>query len=99
MVLIDYYDSNASKIGDEDVNRDDHENTDKSKSGSTPSEPVTPSTSQRINTLKLNINALTRTSWLHDCHIEIAIEDIRKFKENNNENTLYFGPSISHLIN
>ena len=98
MVLVDYYDSNASKIGDEDVNRDDHENTDKSKSGSTPSEPVTPSTSQRINTLKLNINALTRTSWLHNSHIEIAIEDIRKYKENNNESTLYFGPSISHLI-
>ena len=51
-----------------------------------------------MDTLKLNINALTRTSWLHDCHIEIAIENIRKYKVNNNECTLYFGPSISHLI-
>ena len=90
MVLVDYYDSNASKIGDEDVNRDDHENIDKSgstPSGSTPSEPETPSTGQRMDTLKLNINTLTRTSWLHDCHIEIAIENIRMYKVNNNECT------------
>ena len=98
LVIKDYYNSNASKIGDENVKGDDHENTDKNKSGSTPGKPVTQSTSQEISTLKLNINALSRTSWLHDSHIKIAIEDIEKYGENNNESTLYFGPSISHLI-
>ena len=39
-----------------------------------------------------------RPVGLHDCHIEIAIEIIRKYKVNNIECTLYFGPSISHLI-
>ena len=58
MVLEDYYNSKESKIGDEDINGDDNENTNKSKRESTPSKSVTPTTSQRINTLKLNINAL-----------------------------------------
>ena len=124
MVLIDYYDSDASKVGDDNENIDKsksgstpsggtpsepdipptgQKNIDKSKGGSTPSggapsKPKTLSTGQRLDTLRLNINALTRTSWLHDCHIEIAIENIRKYRVNNNECTLYFGPSISHLI-
>ena len=92
LVIKDYYNSNASKIGDENVKGDDHENTDKNKSGSTPGKPVTQSTSQEINTLKLNINALSRTSWLHDSHIKIAIEDIEKYGENKNGSTLYFVP-------
>ena len=98
LVLEDYYNSKESKIGDEDVNGDHNENTNKSKRESTPSKSVTPTTSQRINTLKLNINALTRTSWLHDSHMKIAIDDIQKYDESNGESSLYFGPAISHLL-
>merc|ERR1712121_465339 len=78
-------------------------NTDENKGGSVPSggapnKPKTPSTEQRLDTLRLNMNALTRTSWLYDCHIETAIEYIRKYRVNNNECTMYFDPVISHLI-
>ena len=97
LVLEDYYNGKESKIGDEEENSDVNEETNKSKKENTPSKPVTP-TSQMINTLKLNINALTRTSWLHDSHIQIAIEYIQKYEENKGESTLYFGPAISHLI-
>merc|ERR1711874_176760 len=45
-------DSNASKIGDENVKGGD---TNRGKSGSMPGEPVTQSTSQKINTLRLNL--------------------------------------------
>ena len=48
------------------------------KKENTPSKTVTPTTNQRINTLKIDINALTRTSWLHDRHIDLAFEDIQK---------------------
>ena len=50
--------SNASKIDDENVNGGD---TDRNKSGNMPGEPVTKSTSQQINTLRLNKDALNRT--------------------------------------
>ena len=61
-------------------------------------EPVTKSTSQQINTLRLNKDALNRTSWLHDSHIQVAIEDIEKYGEIKNESTLYVVPSLSHFI-
>ena len=57
-----------------------------------------PSTSQRIDTLKSNINALTRASWLLDSHIDLAVEDIQEYEKSNGESTLYFVPSISHFI-
>ena len=111
MILEDYYNSKGlkivdedennskgSKIVDEDENSDDNENINKKKKENTPSKSMTPTTNQRINTLKLNINALTRTSWLLDSHIDLAIEDIQKYEKSNDENTLYFGPSISHFI-
>ena len=63
-----------------------------------PGEPVTKSTSQQIDTLRLNKDALSWTSWLHDSHIQIAIEDIEKYGENKNGSTLYFVPSLSHFI-
>ena len=78
--------SNASKIDDENVNGGD---TDRNKSGSKPGEPVIKSTSQQIKTLRLNKDALNRTSWLHDSHIQVAIEDIEKYGEIKNESTLY----------
>merc|ERR1711874_247959 len=43
----------------------------------TSSGSMMPTTSQKINTLKMDINALTRTSWLHDGHIDLTFEDIR----------------------
>ena len=78
-------------------------NIDKSKngsapSGSTPSKPEAPSAGQRMDTLRRNLNALSQTSWLQDCHIKIAVDNIRNYRVNSNECTLYFGPSISHLI-
>ena len=87
--------SNASKIDDENVNGGD---TDRNKSGSMPGELVTKSTSQQINTLRLNKDALNRTSWLHDSHFQIAIEDIEKYGEDKNGSILYFVPSLSHFI-
>ena len=59
---------------------------------------MTPTTSQKINTLKIDINALTQASWLHDRHIDLAFEDIRKNEQRNGENTLYIGPSISQFV-
>ena len=59
---------------------------------------MTKSTSQQINMLRLNKDALSRTSWLHDSHIQIAIEDIEKYGEHKNGSTLYFVPSLSHFI-
>ena len=97
LVQKDCHNNKESKIGNEEENSDDSEDTNKSKTENIPCKPVMP-TSQRINTLKLNINALTRTSWLHDCHIKIAMEDIQKYEENKGESALYFGPAISHLI-
>ena len=37
-------------------------------------------------------------SWLQDRHIDIAFENIIKNERKNGENTLYFGPSMSHFI-
>ena len=81
LILEDYYNSKGSKIVDEDENSDDNENINKKKKENTPSKSMTPTTSQRIDTLKLNINALTRTSWLLDSHIDLAIEDIQKYEK------------------
>merc|ERR1712237_305414 len=57
-----------------------------------------PSTSQRIDTLKSNKKENTWDSWLLDSHIDLAVEYIQKYEKNNGESTLYFLPSISHII-
>ena len=91
-------DNNASKIRDNNVKGGD---TGRNGSGSVPGDLVTQSTSQRINTLKLNLNALRQDSWLLDSHIEFAIEDIENYGEKygkNNGKTLYLAPSLSHFI-
>ena len=87
------------EIVDDDENSDNNETINREKEN-TPKKSMTPSpsTSQRIATLKSNINALTRASWLLDSHIDLAVEDIQKYEKSNGENTLYFVPSISHLI-
>ena len=98
LILEDYYNSKGSKIVDEDENSDDNENINKKKKENTPSKSMTPTNSQKIGTLKFNINALTRASWLLDSHIDLAVEDIQKYEKSNGESTLYFVPSISHYI-
>merc|ERR1711895_354360 len=106
--------SESVEIVDDDENSDDNEtinmekeNTPKKSSETinrekenTPRKSTTPppSTSQRIDTLKSNINALTWVSWLLDSHIDLAVEDIQEYEKNNGESTLYFLPSISHII-
>ena len=99
VILEDFYNSKGSKIGDDDENSDDNENINNKKKENTPNKSVTLTTSQRINTLKFNINALSRTSWLHDSHIDLAFEDIQKYEKSNGENTLYFGPPFPISLN
>ena len=98
VILEDFYNSKGSKIGDDDDNSDDNESINNKEKENTPNKSVTLTTSQRITTLKLNLNALSQTSWLHDSHIDLAFEDIQKHERSNGEKTLYFGPSISHFI-
>ena len=86
--------SNASKTN-ENVNGDD---TGRNKNGSMHSKPVAKSTDQQINTLRLNKDALSSTSWLLDSHIQTAIEDIEKYGEGSNGSILYFVPSLTHFI-
>jgi len=66
---VDNENTNSNKKDNENINN---------KKDITPSKSMKPTTSQRINTLKLNINALSRISWLQDRHIDIAFEDIKK---------------------
>merc|ERR1711874_746856 len=47
---------------------------------------------------RLNLDALSRVSWLQDSHIQIAIEDIEKYGDKTNGSTLFFLPSLSHFI-
>ena len=48
------------------------------KGESISSKTVTPTTSHMKNKLKLDINALTRISWLHDRHIDLAFDNLQK---------------------
>merc|ERR1711874_26033 len=89
--------SESVEIVDDDENSDDNktinmekENTPRKSSETinrekenTPRKSITPppSTSQRIDTLKSNINALTWVSWLLDSHIDLAVEDIQEYEK------------------